>query len=134
MFTVRVLQCTLLSALSMVLCGAAMAKFPPPTDDAKAKAAEAAARTAWSDKVAAHQLCKSQDRVAAKYTADAKSAAKPVKPPVATPPCAEAGPFSYTPAAQKPLEAAGAHSPPGTATTPPNTAATQSQISGGTKK
>lgn len=103
------------------LCaGAAFAKLPPLPDDAKAKAAEAAAKTAHADKVGAYKLCQSMDRVAATYLADAKRAGKDVKP-VATPPCTDPGPFAYTPPGQKPLEAAGAHSPPGKANTPPST-------------
>jgi hypothetical protein len=106
-------------ALSLCIAGA-FAKLPPLSDDAKAKADEAKAKTAHGDKVAAYKLCQSMDKVAATYIADAKKAGKQVKP-VATPPCADPGPFAYTPASQKPLEAAGAHSPPGKATTPPNT-------------
>ncbi|MCW5656676.1 MAG: hypothetical protein KIT60_03145 [Burkholderiaceae bacterium] len=101
-------------------CGAALAKLPPLSDEAKAKAAEAAAKTAHGDKVNAYKLCQVMDRVAATYVADAKKAGKDVKP-VATPACVDPGPFAYTPPAQKPLEAAGAHSPPGKAVSPPNT-------------
>lgn len=101
--------------------GVAFAKLPPLSDEAKAKAAETAAKTAHGDKVGAYQLCQSMDRVAAKYFADAKKAARDVKPAVATPPCSDPGQFVLTPSAAKPLEAAGAHSPPGTAVSPPNT-------------
>ena len=38
-------------AAAGLLATAALAKLPPPTDEAKAKAAEAAAKTAWSGKV-----------------------------------------------------------------------------------
>ena len=100
--------------------GGALAKLPPPSDDAKAKAAEAAAKAAHGDKVGAYKLCQSMDRVAAIYLADAKKAGKDVKP-VATPACADPGPFALTPTAAKPLEAAGAHSPPATAVSPPST-------------
>lgn len=102
-----------------LLAGAACAKLPPLSDEAKAKAAETAAKTAWTDKVGAFQLCKAMDRVAATYLADAKKAGKDLKP-TATPPCTDPGPFAYTPPDQKPLEASGAHSPPGTATSPPS--------------
>jgi hypothetical protein len=102
-----------------LFAGIAGAKLPPPSDEAKAKAAETAAKTAWTDKVGAFQLCKAMDRVAATYLADAKKAGKDVKP-TATPACADPGPFAYTPPDQKPLEASGAHSPPGTATSPPS--------------
>jgi hypothetical protein len=98
----------------------ASAKLPPPSDEAKAKAAEAAAKTAHGNKVADYQLCKSMDKVAATYLADAKKAGKDVKP-TATPACTDPGAFVYTPPEAKPLEAAGAHSPPATATSPPNT-------------
>ena len=58
------------------------AKLPPPSDEAKAKAAEAAAKTAHNDKVDAYQLCKSMDKVAADYFAAAKKAGTETKPPV----------------------------------------------------
>jgi len=113
---VRLVGLTLLASAT----GAALAKLPPPSDEAKAKAAEAAAKTAWSNKVADYQLCKAMDKVAATYQAEARKAGKDVKPS-ATPSCADPGAFVYTPPEAKPLEAAGAHSPPGTATSPPST-------------
>ena len=111
----------LIAGVLAALGGAAFAKLPPLSDEAKAKAAEAAARAAWTGKVDAFLLCKSQDKVAAAYLKSAKAAGKDTKPPVATAACADPGPFAYTPPEQKPLEAAGAHSPPGTASSPPNT-------------
>ena len=98
----------------------ALAKLPALTDEAKAKAAEAAAKTAWSGKVDAYLLCKWQDKVAVSYYQSAKAAGKPTKPAVELPPCTEVGAFAYTPPDAKPLEAAGAHSPPATATSPPS--------------
>jgi hypothetical protein len=76
---------------------AAVAKLPPPSDEAKAKAAEAAAKTAHAGKVANFQLCKSMDQVAAAYRSAAKKAGKEVKPATETPACADPGPFVYTP-------------------------------------
>jgi hypothetical protein len=67
------------------------AKLPAASDEAKAKAAEAAAKTAHNGKVDAYLLCKSQDKVAAKVN---KS-----KDKVATPPCADPGKFVYPPPA-----------------------------------
>jgi hypothetical protein len=99
----------------------ALAKLPALSDEAKAKAAEAAAKAAWTGKVDAYQLCKVQDKVAATYFKTAKAAGKETKPPMAVPACADPGPFAYTPPEAKPLEAAGAHSPAGNATSPPNT-------------
>jgi hypothetical protein len=55
----------LLPALALAFTfGAALAKIPAPVldDAAKAKAAEAAAKTAWQGKVDAWQLCKAQGR------------------------------------------------------------------------
>jgi hypothetical protein len=99
----------------------ALAKLPALSDEAKAKAAEAAAKAAWTGKVDAYQLCKVQDQVAASYFKTAKAAGKETKPPTPAPACADPGPFAYTPPEAKPLEAAGAHSPAGNATSPPNT-------------
>jgi hypothetical protein len=121
----------LLAAVLVCTAQAASAKLPPLNDEAKAKAAETAAKTAWTDKVGAYQLCKSQDRVAAKYMSEAKKAGKDVKPAATTPPCADPGPFAYTP---PPLEASGAHSPAATAAGPPSTQAPQSQTQGSAKK
>jgi len=118
------------AALATTCCIAAMAALPPLDDAAKAKAAEAAVRTAWSDKVAAYQLCKSQDAVAAQYFAQMKQEGKPVSPPIATAECADPGPYA---APTPPLEAAGAHSPPATASGPPNSRATEAELRGGAK-
>ncbi|WP_028999398.1 hypothetical protein [Azohydromonas australica] len=103
-------------ALSLA-AGAALAKLPPLSDEAKAKAEEAKAKAAWGDKVAAYQLCKANDRVAARTLAEQKKAGKPVGEVVATPACADPGPFVYTPP-----EAAAA-APAASATTATATAA-----------
>jgi hypothetical protein len=79
----------------------AHAKLPPLSDEAKAKAAENAAKAAHGNQVANYQLCKSMDRVAAVYQAEAKKAGKDVKPPTATPPCADPGPFVCAAAAAR---------------------------------
>lgn len=57
----------ILTVVALAVSGAALAKIPAPVLDeaAKAKAAEAAARTAWQAKVDAYQLCKAQDKVVA---------------------------------------------------------------------
>lgn len=75
------------------------AKIPAPVldDAAKAKAAETAAKTAWSGKVDGFKLCKSQDKAAASYYKTAKATGKPTKPAAQTPPCADPGPFAYKP-------------------------------------
>lgn len=84
-------------ACTAIAC-AAMAKLPAPSDEAKAKAAEAAAKTAHAGKVDAYQLCKSQDKTAAHYYKTAKSDGKETHPAVATAPCTDPGAFSYVPA------------------------------------
>ena len=112
----------LIATMVAGLSGAAMAKLPPLSDEAKAKAAETAAKSAWSGKVDGYLLCKSLDKVAASYYQTAKLAGKDTKPPTATPPCADPGAFAYAPPeAVKPIEAAGAHSPAATAASPPST-------------
>lgn len=117
----------LVASLLLSASAMAMAKLPALSDEAKAKAAEAAAKTAWAGKVDGYALCKSQDKTAAAYYKSAKTSGKPTTPAVATPPCADPGPFVYTPVVAatapgaKPLEAAGAHSPATTAGSPPST-------------
>lgn len=101
------------------LCSLASAKLPPPSPEAAAKAAEAAAKASWSAKVDNYKLCQAQDRVAAHYRKTTPSA-KPATAAGAA--CMDPGPFAYTPPEAKPLEAAGAHSPAGTAASPHNTA------------
>ena len=93
-------RCLITLSMTLLLAGAAVAKLPAPvlTEEAKAKAAEAAAKTAHGNKVADFQLCKSMDRAALRYQADAKKAGKVPPPPTATPPCADPGPFVYVPA------------------------------------
>lgn len=149
----------LLSLLLLAAFGTgAYAKLPAPQLDeaAKAKAAETTAKAAWQAKVDAFQLCKSQDKVAAKFkgsgngkavpvvatpasapaasasapaaaasaaaSAPAAGASAPTTPVAAKPPapCADPGPFAYNPPEQKPLETSGAHSPTGTAASPPS--------------
>jgi hypothetical protein len=111
-----------LVSLALLTGTLAQAKLPAPSDEAKAKADEAKAKTAWTDKVAAYQLCKSQDRVASVYFAEAKKAGHAASAPTETPTCADPGPFAYVPPgeAKPPLEASGAHSPARTATQPPS--------------
>lgn len=154
----------LLPVTLAIACGFAAAKLPPPDAATKAKAAETAAKAGWQAKVDGYQLCKVQDRIAARYKA-AGNQAKPVPAgtamPVATatppqtgasapqgvapaagtpvaaaplPPCLEPGPFAYNPPEEKPLEAAGAHSPTGTAASPPSVLPSAGQMPAATPK
>lgn len=127
----------LLPVTLALLAGTVAAKLPPPSDAAKAKQAEAATKAAWQAKVDAYELCKAQDRVAAVYrknagqaaasTAKAAAASQPASAatgtPVASappPPCMDPGPFATNDPQQKPLETSEAHSPAGTAASPPS--------------
>lgn len=127
-----------LSVLSLAFATPlAFAKIPAPTltPEAKLKAAETAARTAWSTRADNYKLCVSQDQVAAKYRASAAAAGKPVPAPVATPPCADPGSFAFAPPAEiKPIEASGAHSPATTAASPPSTNQTSAATNPAPKK
>jgi hypothetical protein len=97
----------------LVLTGSALAKLPAPSDDQKAKASAEKDKTAWGDKVAAFQLCKAQDKVAAFYRKNTPQA-KPESAVVPTPACTDPGPMQATQAAanvgiadSKPVPAAG---------------------------
>lgn len=88
----------IVSLLLAFVVGAAFAKLPELSDEAKAKAAEAAAKTAWSGKVDAYLLCKWQDKSVAHFYKTAKAEGKEAKPAPAMPACVDAGPFVYPPA------------------------------------
>lgn len=100
----------ILSVLATV-AGVAAAKLPPLSDEAKAKAAEAAAKTAHAGKVDNYKLCLSMDKVAARYHAEAKKAGKDVKPAAGAAACADPGPFVYPPPAAPAAAAAPAPAP-----------------------
>ena len=96
---------------ALAMAGSAMAKLPAPSDEAKAKATEAAAKTAHAGKADAFQLCKTQDKVAARTNKATKPAASA---------CVDPGPFVYTPAppAAPAASAAVAAAPAAVADTP----------------
>ncbi len=109
----------LLASLAIAASSIALAKLPPLSDEAKGKAAEATAKTAWAGKVEGYQLCKSQDKVAASYSKSAKetkAAGKGTKSATAASTCADPGAFVYTVAA--PAATASAQA---TAAVPPST-------------
>ena len=84
---------TLLVLSALAIGFSAAAKLPAPSEEAKAKAAEAAAKTAHGNKVADFQLCKSREKVAAHYY---KTNGKGKAAPAATPACVDPG--AYKPA------------------------------------
>lgn len=83
----------------MLLAASSFAKLPELSAEAKAKADEAKAKAAWSDKISAFQLCKAQDKVAAHYLkAKAKANAGAVPGAVSgavvpIPACVDPGPY-----------------------------------------
>jgi hypothetical protein len=89
--------CGMLLGLTVAPGAFARLPAPPSTPEAKAKAAEAAARTAWSAKVDAYQLCRVQERVATHVRDGLVAAGKPLPTPTAVPPCADPGPFVFVP-------------------------------------
>ena len=120
------------TAIIVATCaGMAWATLPPPTDEAKAKAADAAAKAAWADKVGLYQLCMAMDRTADSYRKERKAEGKDVPPPNVTPACTDPGAYvpKLTPVSAKPLESSGAHSPPGPAVAPPSNKASAAELS-----
>ncbi|HEX8886004.1 MAG TPA: hypothetical protein VF797_16065 [Noviherbaspirillum sp.] len=99
----------LIALLGMSLAGAALAKLPPLSPEAQAKADEAKQKTAWSDKVAAYQLCQAQDRVAATYR-KAKGAQPKAQTPAGAP--ADAAAAASASAAAAPAASAAPAIPP----------------------
>ena len=100
---------TLFVLSALALSFGAVAKLPAPSDEAKAKAAESAAKTAHGNKVADFQLCKSREKVAAHYYKTAKSTGAKTNPPTATPACVDPG--VYKPAEQAAAPAAAPAAP-----------------------
>lgn len=96
-----------LLAATGLMAGTAIAKLPDLTDEAKVKAAETKAKGAHGDKVAAYQLCQSQNAVAARYKGGGKGKdAKKVDMPA----CADPGKFDLA-AAMAPPAAPSAPTP-----------------------
>lgn len=101
------------------LAASAWAKLPPPSDEAKVKAAEAAAKAAHSGKVEAFLLCKSQNKVVAHYTKTASVASKDAKVPPAPAACVDPGPYvAASPAGSAPVTAAASPAVPAVAAAP----------------
>lgn len=113
---------SLIAMALLVTSAGAMAKLPPPSDEAKAKAEETRAKAAHTAKVDAYGLCKSQDKVAAHVQKHNKAKAGK---PVATPPCADPGKFVYTPAPAVATTAAAPAATPAAAPAAPAASAAQ---------
>lgn len=120
------------AVIAVVVGSGALAKLPPLSDDAKAQAAESTNKSVWADRVALYKLCQSMDHIAATYRAHVHAVGKVASEAEQTPPCVDPGPYvpHVTPSTSKPLEAAGAHSPPGPAATPPSKKDTSAEQAG----
>ena len=133
----RVLTASIIAFAAAAPCfmAPALAKLPPLSDEAKAKAAETAAKNAWTAKVDNYALCQAMDRTVEHYRKSAPTMGKTAPPGIETPPCSDPGPFvAPVAAAPRPLEAAGAHSPPASDGKPPNSNATEAELNGQPKK
>ena len=121
-----------IALLALAAAGPLLAKLPALSDEAKAKATLATAKTAWTDKVGLYKLCLAMDKSAEIYRADQKSAGKEAPAVDPMPACADPGPFvaPVDAAASKPLEASEAHSPAGMAVSPPSNKATSAEMTG----
>jgi len=91
------------------------AKLPAPSEEAKAKAAEAAAKAAHGNKVADFQLCKSREKVAAHYY---KTHGKGKPAPAATPACVDPGAYKPADTAAAPAAAPAVGAKPAAAPAP----------------
>ncbi len=81
----------LVATVCAVLAQSAVAKLPPPSEEAKLKAAEAALKADHGAKVAAFQLCKAQDRAAAAYRKKLQADGKMPNPANEGPACVDPG-------------------------------------------
>lgn len=83
----KMLKTLCAGAVLALLSSVALAKLPPPSDEAKAKAAEAALKAEWAGKVGAYKLCLAQDRAVAHYLKTSGKGAAPAST------CVDPGPF-----------------------------------------
>ncbi len=88
----------LVTVVALLMAGTSTAKLPPPSEEAKAKAAEVAAKAAHNGKVDGFKLCKNMDQVAATYFDRAKAAGKTVAAAAPLAACADPGAFVSAPA------------------------------------
>jgi hypothetical protein len=103
--------------LSMV-SASVLAKLPPPSEEAKAKAEEAKVKKAEADKKAAEQLSAAMDKVAARYIAQQKAKGIVVKPTPIVAAAPPAAPAAAAPAAVPATAAPAAVAQPAAAAAP----------------
>jgi len=90
----------LAAGMALGMAGAASAKLPAPTDAQKAAAAEAAAKTAHDNKVAAYQLCEAENRIQHRYIEEQKAKGRTVTPQLVKG-CENPGPYQPTAASKQ---------------------------------
>jgi hypothetical protein len=78
--------------IAAAIASPVLAKLPPVSDDAKARAAEATSKSAWSDKVRLYKLCLATDHVADGYRKSSRTAGN-AQAPAVTAPCVDPGPY-----------------------------------------
>ncbi len=118
--------------LAVLATGPLLAKLPALSEEAKAKAAETAAKAAWTDKGGLYKVCMVMNKTADRYRAEQRAAGKEAPSLDPMPGCADPGPYvaPVDAAASKPLEASEAHSPAGMAVSPPSNKATSAEMTG----
>jgi hypothetical protein len=97
---------------AVAFSGVATAKLPPPTDEQKAKAAEAKAKADDAAKKDNELLSKAQDRVAARYIKEQKAKGITVTPTPIAPPAAPAATGAALATGKAPPNANPAAQPP----------------------
>ena len=112
-------------------CVGALAKLPPPSAEEVEATRRNLARQTWTAKQDAFVSCRAQDKVVKKYQDGLRAEGKSVPLGLDTGACSDPGPYaadSGTPIVNRPIEASGAHSPPGTAVTAPSSKIPQSEM------
>jgi hypothetical protein len=79
----------MIGLIGILMAGPAMAKLPPASEEAIAKAAAEKDKGNWANQVAGYQLCMAQDRTAAAYLKSHVGS----HAPTATPACQKPGPY-----------------------------------------
>jgi hypothetical protein len=118
----------------VILSGAhclALAKLPEATPAEKALMQQNIDRQTLLTKQDAFESCIAQNKIVKKYQDSLRAQGKAVPVSIDTGPCADPGLFKAdggTPIVNRPIEASEAHSPTGTAVSPPSSKTPQSEL------
>jgi hypothetical protein len=118
----------------LVLSGAhciLLAKLPESTPAEKALMQQNIARQTLLTKQDAFESCIAQNKIVKKYQDSLRAQGKAIPVGMDTGPCSDPGPFKAdggTPIVNRPIEASEAHSPTGTAVSPPSSKTPQSEL------